>query len=134
GMTAEEIRARPVPGKWSTLEVVAHIADFEPVYACRIKRILAEENATLLSGDPDLFAARLKYDLRDLEEELSLIDATRRHITRILRNCAESDFARTGTPSSEGPLSLGEVLRRIAEHIPHHVRFIQEKREALARG
>jgi len=29
GMTVEQLRSRPVPGKWSTLEVVCHIADCE---------------------------------------------------------------------------------------------------------
>ena len=30
GMTREQLTARPIPGKWSTLEVVCHLADFEP--------------------------------------------------------------------------------------------------------
>jgi hypothetical protein len=29
GMTVEQLRSRPVAGKWSTLEVVCHIADCE---------------------------------------------------------------------------------------------------------
>src|SRR5262249_54309996 len=32
GMTAEQVLARPIPGKWSTLEVVAHLADTEIYY------------------------------------------------------------------------------------------------------
>ena len=31
-MTAEQIDATPIPGKWSTKQVICHIADFEPVY------------------------------------------------------------------------------------------------------
>ena len=38
GMTQEQLVARPVPGKWSTLEVICHLADFEIVYADRINR------------------------------------------------------------------------------------------------
>ncbi len=38
GMTDEQINAAPVPGKWSTRQVICHIADFEPVYVDRIKR------------------------------------------------------------------------------------------------
>ena len=36
GMTREKIDATPVPGKWSTRQVVCHVADFEPVYADRM--------------------------------------------------------------------------------------------------
>ncbi len=37
GMTVEQLRSRPVAGKWSTLEVVCHIADCEQFFADRIK-------------------------------------------------------------------------------------------------
>ncbi len=59
GMTREQLVARPVPGKWSTLEVICHLADFEIVFTDRIKRIIAEDKPTLVSGDEKLFAARL---------------------------------------------------------------------------
>ena len=39
GMTREQLIARPIPGTWSTLEVVAHIADFEPISTDRIRRV-----------------------------------------------------------------------------------------------
>ena len=39
GMTPEQLLARPIPGRWSTLEVVCHLADFEPIYADRMKRV-----------------------------------------------------------------------------------------------
>ena len=61
GMSKEQLDARPVPGKWSTREVVCHIADFEPIYADRMKRVIAEHEPTLFGGDPDVFAARLAY-------------------------------------------------------------------------
>jgi hypothetical protein len=67
GMTREQLTARPVPGKWSTLEVICHIADFEPVLADRMKRILAKGDGMplLLSADENLFAKELKYHERD---------------------------------------------------------------------
>ena len=35
GMTRDQLLVRPVPGKWSTQEVVCHLADYEPIYADR---------------------------------------------------------------------------------------------------
>ena len=57
-MTTEQLDARPVPGKWSIKEVICHIADYEPVYADRMKRVIAEDQPTLLAGSPDAFVAR----------------------------------------------------------------------------
>lgn len=131
GMTREQLAARPVPGKWTTLEVICHIADFEPVYADRMKRVIAEEGPLLLSGDPDKFQARLAYANRDAEEELTLIATVRSQMARILKTLPEADFARTGKHSADGPLSLVTLLERITNHIPHHVTFVEEKRKAL---
>src|SRR6184192_2786455 len=77
GMTREQLVARPVPGKWSTLEVVCHLADFDPIMADRIKRILAEDRPPLLGADEKRFAAALAYHDRDAEEELAIIAHTR---------------------------------------------------------
>jgi uncharacterized damage-inducible protein DinB len=131
GMTAKELNAAPVPGKWSTRQVICHIADFEPVYADRMKRVVAEDNPPLRGGDPDVFAAKLAYDDRDIEEELHLIEAVRRHVARILKTLPEETFQRTGQHSEDGPLSLEILLKRITGHIPHHVKFIEEKKKAL---
>ena len=59
-MTGEQIDATPIPGTWTTRQVICHIADFEPVYADRMKRALAEDQPTVFGGDPDAFAARPK--------------------------------------------------------------------------
>src|SRR5437773_8525876 len=96
GMSREQLTARPVPGKWSTLEVLCHLADFEPVYADRMKRVLAEENPLLPSGDPDLFQAGLAYSQRDASEELAVIEAVRSQMARILATLSDREFSRTG--------------------------------------
>lgn len=131
GMTADQFDAVPIPGRWSARQVVCHIADFEPVYADRMKRVIAEHEPTMFGGDPDVFAARLAYAERDLEEELQLIAAVRRHMARILRTLSADDFQRIGHHSEAGPMTLEKLLTNITNHLPHHVRFIEEKRRAM---
>jgi uncharacterized damage-inducible protein DinB len=131
GMTRAQLLARPIAGKWSTLELVCHIADFEPVYVDRMKRIIAQEDPTLFGGDPDLFAKKLAYHERDLNEELALIEACRGHMTRILRTLPAEAFQRRGIHSDNGPMSLEKILTNIGNHIPHHLPFLQEKRQTL---
>ena len=133
GMSREQVFARPIAGKWSTLEVVCHLADFEIVFADRIKRVIAENEPTLFGGDPDVFASRLAYHQRDLEEELCIIAAIRSQVVRILRTLEPADFERRGMHSEAGPLTLESLLQRLIGHVPHHVRFIEEKKAAMAR-
>jgi uncharacterized damage-inducible protein DinB len=131
GMTREQVKARPIAGKWSTLEVICHVADFELVYADRMKRVVAEKEPTMFGGDPDQFAARLAYHDRDLAEELNLIEACRVSTARILRTLSEADFARVGNHSEAGKLTLEKLLQSVTNHAAHHGNFIDEKRTAL---
>ena len=131
GMTPAQIDAAPVAGKWSTRQVICHIADFEPVYADRIKRVIAEDQPLLMSGDPDEFAAKLAYGQRDLHVELQLIEVVRQHLAGILRTMSPEVFQRSGKHSRDGLLTIEVLLKRIAGHIPHHIQSIIEKRVAL---
>jgi len=134
GMSREQLVARPVPGKWSTLEVVCHLADFEPIYADRMKRVIAEEQPALLSADEKRFATTLAYQERDLGEELAVIEQTRKQLARILRTVPPESWSRAGIYKHEGKeesRTLERLLTVITNHIPHHVKFIAEKRHAL---
>src|SRR4051794_2092042 len=131
GMSAEQVRARPVAGKWSTLELVCHLADFEPILADRMKRVIALDRPTLLAADENQFVAKLAYHERDLDEELALIETTRRQMARILRHAPPEALDRVGVHSERGPKTLAELLTSATNHFTHHLPFIYEKRKAL---
>lgn len=131
GMTPEQLTARPVPGKWSTLEVVSHLADFEIVGVDRLAAVIAETDPALPGRDEQQYVAHLAYDQRNFEEQLQLVELCRRHMTRILRTLDDSALVRRGIHSGAGPLTLEELLERVTRHVEHHVTFIREKRRAL---
>ena len=131
GMSAQQARARPIAGKWSTLEVVCHLADFDPILADRMKRIIAEDKPQLIGADEKHFAAALAYDKRDLDEELTIIEKTRSQLARILRTLPAEALNRVGVHNERGPMTLERMLTTATNHIPHHLKFIQEKRHAL---
>ena len=131
GMTREQLLAKPITGKMSTLEVVAHLADFDPIIADRMKRVIAEERPTLLGADENRFLAALAYHERDLEEELRIIELTRSQLAKILRTLPDSAMTRVGIHNEKGPRTLEQLLTTATNHITHHLTFIQEKRRAL---
>ncbi len=131
GLNDRQLRTPAPPGKWSVLEIVCHIADAEIFYADRMKRVLVEDRPTMFSANPDEFLSRLACNQRDLNEELAVITSIHQHVTRILRTVTAADFERVGVHSGDGPMTLAVLLKRIAGHIPHHIKFIDEKRPAL---
>src|SRR3954452_3088715 len=64
GMTKEQLLSRPVIGKWSTLEVVCHLADTDANIAHRLKRVLSEERPVFERVKPDQMQAALAYHER----------------------------------------------------------------------
>jgi uncharacterized damage-inducible protein DinB len=131
GMTVEQLRSRPVPGKWSTLEVVCHIADCEQFFADRLKRTVAMDRPLLLGADGFRYPEPLSYQDHDLEEELDLVTVTRHQTARTLRLVAPDAWRRTAVHSETGLVTLRQLLLHAINHLRHHLRFVAEKRAAL---
>ena len=130
-LSPEQLQARPVPGKWSTLEVVCHLVDSEQAWCHRMKRVIAEERPLLIGYDESRFTAGLAYHQNDLEEELGLLEGMRRQMARTLRAVPDPAWSRTGIHSERGLVTLEEMLRAEVEHVPHHLNHILEKRRAM---
>lgn len=98
--------------------MVAHIADFEPVDP-------APHETDSRSGRTHPLQRRSRsvhrpsgYHERELEEELALIEASRRHMTCILRTLPASAFQRRGIHSENGPITLKSARQHRQPHSP----------------
>src|SRR3954468_20104818 len=110
GLSREHLISRPVLGKWSTLEVVCHLADTDANIAHRLKRVLSEERPVFERVKPDLMQAALAYHDRDLEEELGLFDLGRRQIARILRASPSEAWERVGVVGDRGDRTVSQMV------------------------
>ncbi len=131
GMTAAELQARPIAGKWTTLEVVCHLADSEALFADRMKRVLIQERPLLPFVDPARSITSLVYRERDVDEELNCIASIRRQMARILQHQSSAAWLRIGIHSRQGEQSMEQLLLKAVNHLEHHVAFIREKRSVL---
>lgn len=133
GLTRDELLAVPIPGKWSTQQVVIHLADADLAFADRIRRIIATDNSTLLEWSENDFAANLFYSEQSAEDAVALIIITRRQLTRVLKKLPAEAFARSGQHSRRGKQTLEEVIGFANWHLDHHMKFIEEKRKKLGK-
>lgn len=131
GLDAGQLRARPVEGRWSILEVLAHLADSEQAWCHRIKRVIAEDRPLLIGYDETRFTATLRYHDRDPGAELGMIESQRDQLAATLRALPDDAFLRTGVHNERGLVTLREMVEIEVEHVRHHLRFIGEKRAAL---
>ena len=130
-LSRPQLEARPITGKWSTLEVVCHLTDSEQAWCHRMKRTIAEERPLLIGYDETRFTAALNYHQCDLNAELTLLEGMRLQMAQILRNLPGATWERTAVHNERGLMTLEEMLRTEVEHVFHHIRTIMEKRQAL---
>jgi hypothetical protein len=138
GLTREDLLCPPPSdnpelGKWSIQQVVIHLADCEQVYADRIKRVIAEENATLLAFDENRWANRLAYDAQSSQDAATLVELTRRQLGCVLATLGEGAWQRSGTHSERGKLTLHALVDGAVKHFEHHLKFIHAKRAAMGK-
>jgi uncharacterized damage-inducible protein DinB len=131
GLSQQQLVSRPVSGKWSTLEVVCHLVDSDQAWIHRMKRVIAEERPLLIGYDERRFAAALAYHEHNLEEELAIFEQARQQMARIMRTLPADAWNRAGVHSELGLITLQQHLQVEVDHVPHHVKFIAEKRRAL---
>jgi uncharacterized damage-inducible protein DinB len=137
GLTQEDLLAPPPDdpniGKWTIQQVVLHLADSEGVFADRMKRIIAEENPTLLAFDETAWAGALHYESQSGPEAAKLLEITRNQLAAVLRQLPDSAFQRFGTHNQAGKQTLEQVLKKSTDHLEHHLKFIHAKREKMGK-
>ena len=130
-ITPEELDAKPGPGRWSTREILHHLADSEMTAAVRLRLLLAEDRPTIRGYDQDEFARKLHYD-RPHETSLELFRWAREATAELLELLTPEEWLREGTHTEGGAFGVEAWLKTYAGHAHRHARQISEAR-ALAK-
>ena len=113
--------------------MVVHLADSDAISIDRMKRMLSEDNPTLLYADETAYVERLHTHAQDIEDALTLLDVGRRQWARVLRLLPDEAFTRTGQHNRRGTVTVGEYVASYVDHIDDHMKFIVGKREKLGK-
>jgi hypothetical protein len=128
GVTPFELDRRPAPEAWTAREVVHHLADSETNSYVRLRRLLAEDDVTIVGYDEAEWARRLAYH-RPIEPSLAVLEAVRAATTQLLRTLDDTQFERTGKHTESGGYSVDDWLEIYADHAHIHADQIRRARE-----
>lgn len=131
GMDAAALRARPIAGKMSSLEVLCHIVDSDQFMCDRIKRTIATDRPLLMGAESSSYPGPLRYHDRDAELDIRLLAVQREQMASDLDRLREDAWSRTAVHSENGTQTLLEIFDHAVDHLESHVVAIVEKREAL---
>jgi uncharacterized damage-inducible protein DinB len=121
GVPEETILEPPVPGKWSALENLAHLARYHEIFLERIERILSETNPGFsryrAEDDPQWEAWKtLAY-----KEVAAKLASLREMLISRLKSLSEKDYERTGVHPKFGEMPLSLWLEFFLVHEAHHL-------------
>jgi hypothetical protein len=131
GFPAEQLTAHPIPGKWSACEIVQHLADSEMNSAIRLRRLLTEERPVIHAYDQDDYAARLKYNEREMAPALELFRGARETTSQLLSNMSDEDWQREGWHPESGLYTAAHWLKIYAAHAHNHAAQIRHLKEVV---
>ena len=115
GVPRKLLMWRPAPGKWSIHEIVCHMRDAERLgYLHRYTEIVTKDNPTFPDVDADALALEGQYRRANLRGVLRDWRTARKACLAVLRKVKASQWTRTGTHATAGPMSLETVLQRQA--------------------
>jgi hypothetical protein len=129
GVFGEEEDFTPAPDKWSIRQIIAHLADTELVFASRFRQVIAEDAPPLLAFDQDRWARNLDYARRKPKQSLETLRRLRAENHELLKAAPAAAFERMGQHSSDGPLSLFQLLERLTNHTERHASQMQKIRD-----
>ncbi|KRF43570.1 DinB family protein [Paenibacillus sp. Soil787] len=130
GLTEVEFRFKPAPDKWSIHQILIHVTDSEISSTTRLKKVLAEDEPTLISFDQDAWANNLGYDLLDREQYLLLFKLLRSSMKTILDNLTTEQSERVGVYVDQGRFTFKQLMEYRIEHVRNHLAQIERVKKA----
>jgi len=127
GAPRRRLSARPAPGKWSAIEILAHLADIEIVWGYRIRKILEVPGTPIPAMEQDRWLAECRYADARADEALDAFVALRRWNLALLSRLGPSVLRRAGQHGYFGRLTIGKIARMLAGHDRNHLGQLRER-------
>ena len=127
-------RERPLEGRWTPAEVVAHLADSELFYGTSLRLMLTVERPFLQTPDQDRLAARAGYADWPPLLALSRFRTRREEGLELLEGCGAEDLNRVGIHPARGEMTVADLVAVMLAHDTDHLGQIAERLELVAQG
>jgi uncharacterized damage-inducible protein DinB len=125
GIPVAKLRKRPAPGKWSIVEILAHLADVEIVLGWRMRSILGAPGTAIQAFDQDAWVVSGHYEKRNPRESIELHRALREANLALLKSLTPEQWKQYGQHAERGQESIEHIVRLMAGHDVNHLQQIE---------
>ncbi len=109
------------PGKWTSRQVLAHLADCEFINLWRFCRAVAEPGSTVLPFEENQWAARLDYASRPVTISKDLFLAARAQLVHYVKTLGEEKLGAACMHPEKGKMSGYDWADLAVNHVDHHL-------------
>lgn len=124
---ADAVIRSPAVGRWSILEIAAHLADAELLASTRIRRIITQDRPEMRGYKQELWAQSLAYGQQKIEAMSARFVILRRENAALLEMIGEEVWRLKGRHDEYGELSLRELIE---DYITHTAKHLDQMRAA----
>jgi uncharacterized damage-inducible protein DinB len=117
-MSAEQMEARPAPGKWNPREVLTHLADCEIAFSFRLRQARGGERA-IQPFDQDAWAR--PYGAYSAAQAVKTFAALRAWNVAFLSTLTDEEKHLPAVHPERGEMTLWTIVETIAGHDRHHL-------------
>ena len=125
GLSAEQLAFRPADGKWSIVEILAHLADDEIATYWRYRQMIEHDGVPLSGFDQELWATLGNYQCWGSDDALALFRLLRTANLRMLESLSPEQWESSGDHAERGKLTVADLARHMAAHDINHLRQIE---------
>jgi hypothetical protein len=132
GLDETQLHHRPAEDEWSIHEIVIHLADSEVMGYERLRKTLAEEDATLTVYDEAQWAQKLSYQTQDRELAISLFRTLRASTSALFRFLPATAWELTSNHPERGKISVYDLFNIYLDHGEIHLQQIAHIKQAFS--
>jgi hypothetical protein len=126
GAPGRVLARRPAPGKWSIVEILAHLADAELAMGWRLRNMLATPGVALAWWDEYLWSEKCGYARIPPRQSLATFRALRAGNLALLRSIPRRAWrSRFGVHAKRGRQTIADFVEMEAAHDLNHILQIQ---------
>ena len=134
GVSETALRYKPAPDKWCILEILAHLADMDILYAYRLRQMLADEKPVIAPINQDAWAKHLGYMESTPAELIALYGLNRHANLQLLRRVKAGDLEKSAYhPELKRQVTVGEIAGMMGGHGANHLEQIERLKKAAGK-
>lgn len=123
GLGPEGLRRSLVPGKWTSREILCHLADCEIAFGFRLRQALAEDHHVVQPFDQDQWAKH--YAGYDVRQALAMFSSARQWNVALIRSLPPEAFCKPLGHPERGEMTFQVLVETMAGHDLNHLRQLE---------